>query len=241
VYVSYAYSGWNASSYIAGEMENPKKNIPLSILSGTVLVSVLYILLNYVFLRTAPVEEMKGVAEVAFVSAKYIFGDYGSKVISVMISLLLVSTISSMVIVGPRVINAMGEDYPLFAIITKKNSHGIPVYAIILQSLIAIVLLFSSGFDTIITYISFTLTLFSTLTVLGVIVYRMKQPDVERPYKTWGYPVTPIVYILVNCWFLYFVIKGKPFESLIGIGIVALGAVAYYLTNHFLSKKDLSK
>ena len=177
VYVSFAYSGWNASSYIAGEVSNPKRNIPLSILLGTIIVTLLYIAINYVFLRTAPVEEMKGVAEVAFISAKYIFGESGGKLISLIISVLLVSTISSMVIVGPRVIQMIGEDYSIFKVLAKKNNSGIPVIAIVSQSAIALVLLYSSSFEMIITYISFTLTLFTTLTVLGVFILRYQQPD----------------------------------------------------------------
>ena len=235
VYVSFAYSGWNASSYIAGEVDNPKRNIPLSILVGTLLVTILYIMINYVFLRTAPVEEMKGVNEVAFISAKYIFGDNGAKLISLIISVLLVSTISSMVIVGPRVIQMIGEDYSIFRHLARKNSHGIPVIAIASQSVIALILLFSSSFDMIITYISFTLSLFTTLTVLGVFILRFQKPDLERPYKTWGYPVTPAIFLILNCWFIWFVFKGKPVASLIGLGIVALGLVVYFLAK-FLSK-----
>jgi APA family basic amino acid/polyamine antiporter len=235
VYVSFAYSGWNASSYIAGEVDNPKRNIPLSILVGTLLVTVLYIMINYVFLRTAPVEEMKGVNEVAFISAKYIFGDNGAKLISLIISVLLVSTISSMVIVGPRVIQMIGEDYSIFRILSRKNSNGIPVIAIASQSLIALILLYSSSFDMIITYISFTLSLFTTLTVLGVFILRYQKPDLERPYKTWGYPVTPAIFLILNCWFLWFVFKGKPVASLVGLGVVALGLVVYFIAK-FLSK-----
>ena len=237
VYVSFAYSGWNASSYIAGEVDNPKRNIPLSILVGTLLVTVLYIMINYVFLRTAPVEEMKGVNEVAFISAKYIFGDNGAKLISLIISVLLVSTISSMVIVGPRVIQMIGEDYSIFRILSRKNSNGIPVIAIASQSLIALILLFSSSFDMIITYISFTLSLFTTLTVLGVFILRYQKPDLERPYRTWGYPVTPAIFLILNCWFLWFVFKGKPVASLVGLGVVALGLVVYFIAK-YLSKNE---
>lgn len=237
VYVSFAYSGWNASSYIAGEVDNPKRNIPLSILVGTLLVTVLYIMINYVFLRTAPVEEMKGVNEVAFISAKYIFGDNGAKLISLIISVLLVSTISSMVIVGPRVIQMIGEDYSIFRVLSRKNANGIPVIAIASQSLIALILLFSSSFDMIITYISFTLSLFTTLTVLGVFILRYQKPDLERPYRTWGYPVTPAIFLILNCWFLWFVFKGKPVASLVGLGVVALGLVVYFLAK-YLSKNE---
>ncbi|MCW3125584.1 MAG: amino acid permease family protein [Bacteroidetes bacterium] len=235
VYVSFAYSGWNASSYIAGEVDNPKRNIPLSILIGTLLVTILYIMINYVFLRTAPVEEMKGVNEVAFISAKYIFGDNGAKLISLIISVLLVSTISSMVIVGPRVIQMIGEDYSIFRVLSRKNKNGIPVIAIVSQSVIALVLLFSSSFDMIITYISFTLSLFTTLTVLGVFVLRYQKPNLERPYRTWGYPVTPAIFLILNCWFIWFVLKGKPAAALVGFGVLAVGLVVYFVAK-FLSK-----
>ncbi len=237
VYVSFAYSGWNASSYIAGEVDNPRRNIPLSILVGTILVTLLYILINYVFLRTAPVEEMKGVNEVAFISAKYIFGENGARLISLIISILLVSTISSMVIVGPRVIQMIGEDYSIFRFLSKKNSNGIPVLAIVSQSLIALILLYTSSFDTIITYISFTLSIFTTLTVLGVFILRFTRPELERPYHTWGYPVTPALFLIVNCWFMWFVLKGKPYEASIGLGIVAAGLVVW-IAAKFLSKNE---
>lgn len=239
VYVSFAYSGWNASSYIAGEVDNPKRNIPLSILVGTLLVTMLYILINYVFLRTAPVEEMKGVNEVAFISAKYIFGDNGAKLISLIISILLVSTISSMVIVGPRVIQMIGEDYSIFRILSRKNSNGIPVLAIASQSLIALILLFTSSFHMIITYISFTLSLFTTLTVLGVFILRYQKPDLERPYRTWGYPVTPAIFLILNCWFMWFVFKGEQKAALIGLGVVALGLLVYLFAKIFSKNKEI--
>jgi APA family basic amino acid/polyamine antiporter len=239
VYVSFAYSGWNASSYIAGEVDNPKRNIPLSILVGTLLVTVLYIMINYVFVRTAPVEEMKDVNEVAFISAKYIFGDNGAKLISLIISILLVSTISSMVIVGPRVIQMMGEDYSIFRLLSRKNSNGIPVIAIVFQSVVALVLLFTSTFQMILTCISFTLTLFTTLTVFGVFILRYQKPDLERPYKTWGYPVTPAIFLILNCWFLWFVFKREPKAALIGLGVVALGLVVYFLAKILSKNKEI--
>lgn len=237
VYVSFAYSGWNASAYIAGEMDQPKRNIPLSILAGTIIVTFLYVSLNFVFLRTAPIAEMKGINEVAFIPARYIFGENGARLISLVISILLVSTISSMVIVGPRVIQMIGEDYSVFRLLSKTNSHGIPVLAICTQSLIALVLLFSSSFDVIITYISFTLAIFTSLSVLGIFILRIKQPQLHRPYKTWGYPLTPAIFLLINFWFLYYVYQDKPGPSRIGLFIVAAG-VLVYLFAKFLSKNN---
>lgn len=233
VYVNFAYSGWNASSYIAGEIQQPSKNIPISIISGTLIVTTLYVLLNFVFLYVAPAKEMAGVQEVAFIPAKYIFGENGGKVISLIISLLLISTISSMIIAGPRVLHRIGEDFSIFRSITQQNKHGIPVAAIWFQSVIALGILFTSSFRVIMGYTTFVLTVFATLTVIGVIVFRFKNPKLHRPYKTFGYPFTPVIFVLANLWFMYFWAKNNAGPSLIGGGIVALGLVVYYFAQRF--------
>lgn len=247
VYVSFAYSGWNASAYIAGEVAEPKKNIPLSILAGTVIVGLLYVLLNIIFLHTAPVKELTvdtstfAPREVAFISASHIFNANIAKLFSLAISLFLVSTISSMVIAGPRVVHSIAQQFSLFRFFDRTNKYGVPVMAIWLQTAIACGILLTGTFDRIITYTTFTLTLFSTLTVLGVLVYRYKNPGLERPYKTFGYPVTPILYILVSLWFMWFIIKDKTTESLIGIGLVLVGLAVYFIADSYTktSKKQL--
>ena len=233
VFVNFAYSGWNASSYIAGEIKDPTRNIPLSIITGTAIVTLLYVLLNYVFLYVAPAAEMAGVPEVAFIPAKYIFGENGGKVISLIISMLLISTISSMIIAGPRVLQRMGEDFSVFRVISHRNKHGIPVTAIWFQSIIALVILFTSSFETILGYTTFVLSVFATLTVLGVMVLRYRQPKLSRPYKTFGYPFTPLFFIAANIWFMYFWATSHPVPSLIGVGVVAVGGLVYFAANHF--------
>ena len=240
VYVNFAYSGWNASSYIAGEIRMPWRNIPLSIISGTAIVTLLYVLLNFIFLYVAPGKEMAGVQEVAFIPAKYIFGENGGKVISLIISLLLISTISSMILAGPRVLQRMGEDFSIFQIISHKNKHGIPATAIWFQSAIALVILFTSSFRTIMGYTTFVLTLFATLTVIGVIVLRFKNPKLNRPYKTFGYPFTTIFFVIANVWFMYFWITNNVMPSLIGVGIVAMGLVVYYIADYLSKNKNKS-
>ena len=233
VFVNFAYSGWNASSYIAGEIKSPTRNIPLSIISGTAIVTLLYVLLNYIFLYAAPAAEMSGVPDVAFVPAKYIFGVSGGRVISLIISMLLISTISSMIIAGPRVVQRMGEDFSVFRVVSHRNKHGIPVIAIWFQSIIALIILFTSSFETIMGYTTFVLTLFATLTVLGVIVLRFKQPLLSRPYKTFGYPLTPIFFIIANVWFMYFWVTSHRDPSLIGLGVVGVGLLVYFVADHF--------
>lgn len=243
VYVNFAYSGWNAASYIAGEIKQPTRNIPLSIITGTAVVTVLYVMLNFIFLYVAPVGEMTGVADVAFIPAKHIFGENGGRVISLIISMLLISTISSMIIAGPRVVHRIGEDFSIFKIVSHQNQHGIPVVAIWFQSIIALVILFTSSFKTILGYTTFVLTLFATLTVLGVIVLRLKKPALDRPYRTFGYPLTPLFFIAANIWFMYFWITTpenlKP--TLIGLGVVALGLLVYFAARYFSVGKVVEK
>jgi len=227
-WVSYSYSGWNASAYIAGDIESPKKNVPRSLFAGTFFVAILYIMLNFIFLYTTPIPAMAGQKEVGFVAANYIFGNIGGAMISLIIALLLVSSVSSMVIAGPRVAQVMGEDNSLLRFLSIKNKSMIPFVAILFQSAISIVLIITSTFEQVLIYVGFTLNIFTFLTVLGLIVHRIKYPNVERPYKTWGYPVTPLIFLSVTLWILYYGLVSRPYESLIGIATVLSGLIVYY-------------
>ncbi len=229
VYVTYSYSGWNAAIYLASELEQPEKNLPRALLGGTAIVMVLYILLNFIFLYTTPISALEGQPEVGYIAAKYIFGNIGSKIMGLLISLGLLSTISSMVWAGPRVTQVIGEDIPFFKILAKKNSSGIPYYAILLQLAIVLVMVITSTFETVTTYLQFTLILSSFMTVLGLFIHRIKNPDFPRPYKTWGYPVTPLIFLGVSVWIMIFVFQGKPWASLAGLATIALGLPIYFL------------
>jgi basic amino acid/polyamine antiporter, APA family len=236
VYVSYAFSGWNASAYIAGEIKDPQKNIPKSLLFSTALVTILYFLLNFTFLLAAPVSDLKGQLEVGNIVATKIFGITGGNIMAGLISILLVSSISSFVFVGPRVSLTMGEDLPLFKFLSYKSKHNTPVLAIILQSSISFFMILTSSFNSILLYAGFTLNLFTFLTVLGVFVHRTKYKNTERPYKTWGYPVVPIVFLAVMLYTLVFLIREHPFESLMGLLTLFSGSI-FYLLNWYFEKK----
>jgi APA family basic amino acid/polyamine antiporter len=231
VYVMYAYSGWNASIYIASEVKEPEKNVPRSLLAGTLIVLALYLLLNFIFLYTTPIELLAGKLEVGAVAATQIFGELGGKVMSLLISLGLVSAISSMVWAGPRVTQVIGEDIPFFKLLARTNAKGIPYYAILAQLAIVVVLVITSSFESVITYLGFTLTLSSFLTVLGVFVHRFRYPDFPRPYKTWGYPVTPLVFLAISLWMLVFIFTDKREESLAGLGTILLGLPVYFFAD----------
>src|SRR5205809_4446901 len=136
VYVMYSYSGWNAAVYITGEIKQPEKNVPRSLLVGTGMVIVLYVLVNAIFLATTPAQDLKGQLEVALIAGKHIFGANGGRVVGVVICLGLISAISSMTWIGPRVTMSMGEDHWLLRLMGRKNFHGIPTNSIVLQLLI---------------------------------------------------------------------------------------------------------
>jgi APA family basic amino acid/polyamine antiporter len=230
IYVMYAYSGWNASTYIVGEVRDPGRNVPLSVAVGTGLVVVLYLALNAVFLHVAPLGELKGHLDVGHVAATYIFGEKGARLMAGLICIGLVSSISAMTWIGPRVTMAMGEDCRLMRFLAWKNSQGVPSLAIVVQTLIVITLLLTASFEKVLTYVQFSLTLCSFLTVLGVIVLRQTQPALPRPYKTWGYPVTPVVFLAISGWMLFHILRSNPRESLAGLGTLLLGFVLYLIS-----------
>jgi basic amino acid/polyamine antiporter, APA family len=236
-WVSYSYSGWNAAAYIAGELDNPQKNLPKSLFRGTLVVTALYVFLNFIFLYTTPIAEMAGQKEVGYISAGYIFGEVGGKVIGGIIAILLVSSVSSMVLVGPRVAMVMGEDLGLLRIFSLKNKNGIPWLAVLFQSLISLVLIFTSTFESVLMYIGFTINIFTFLTVSGLFVLRIMKPELPRPYKTWGYPLPPIIFILVTGWILYKGFELKPEESTTGLLTVTAGIVIYLIDRIFTAQK----
>lgn len=209
IYVTYAYSGWNAAAYISGEISNAKKNLPRALFIGTLIVMLIYTVLNYVFLYTVPVSELKGVIEVGYLSAGKIFGPQVGQFMSLVIAVLLISTISAMILAGPRVMQSMGTNIHGLRFFAKSNKNNVPYVAIIFQSLIALVLVYTSSFQSLITYVSFTLNLMTFLTVFGVFILRYKFKHIHTSYKTPPYPITPILFLLIIVWILWNIIIEK--------------------------------
>lgn len=236
VWVSFAYSGWNASSYLAGSVISPEKNLSRSILYGTALVTVLYVLLNMVFMMAAPSSALVGVKEVGLVASNYIFGINGGRIMGGIISILLISTISSMIIAGPRVLQPMFARIRSMQAMSKKDASGNPVRAILFQTLLSLVLMLTLDFGSLIYYIAFTLSLFTILAVGGIMVLRMRHGK-PHGYKAWGYPVTPVLFILATFSVIVFFIYQHPVESLSGLGTALLGAVLFFFSTDFQLKK----
>jgi APA family basic amino acid/polyamine antiporter len=231
-YVMYSYSGWNASTYIVGEIRNPSRNIPWSVGLGTLCVMALYLAVNAVFLRSTPIPEMVGKEQVALVAGKHIFGEAGGNVMALFICIGLISTVSSMMWIGPRVTMAMGEDLRALSWLAHKNQRGIPVVAILLQAAVATFLLVKASFNTVVSYVQFALALSSALTVAGLFILRWRQPNLPRPYKAWGYPVTPLVFLAISAWMLWHMLADKTTRepSLLGLATIASGLIVYYLS-----------
>jgi APA family basic amino acid/polyamine antiporter len=231
-WVMYAYSGWNASTYIVGELRNPSRTVPLSVGLGTVLVMVLYVTLNAVFLRTTPMADMAGKQQVAVIAGSHIFGNAGAKLMGLFICLGLISTVSGMMWIGPRITAAMGEDLHALRWLGRRNIHGVPTTAILTQFAIVVVLLLTATFETAVNYVQFSLTLCSTLAVVGVFVLRWRRPDLPRPYRTWGYPVTPLIFLAISIWMLEHLLADPSTRrpSLWGLATMALGLIVYFLS-----------
>ena len=228
VYVMYSYSGWNASSYIIGEVKNPERNVPRSLLAGTIIVIVAYVLLNAVFLATTPEVEMRGQLEVGLIAGKHIFGENGGRIVGAVICLGLISAISSMTWIGPRVTMSMGEDHWLLRFLGRKNTGGVPANAVLVQLLIVNLLLLTRSFELVVVYIQFALLLCSLLTVIGVIVLRASRPNVSRPYRVWLYPLPPLLFAAITMWMMIYLLISRTTESVAGMVTAIVGFLLYF-------------
>lgn len=239
IFVSFAYSGWNASAYLGSEITAPQRNIPLSLLTGTVVVVVLYLLLNLVYLYALPPEAMQGVLEIGAKSAESLFGLDISRLFSGAVALGLLSVMSAMILTGPRIYYAMSRDRVFFDLFGKlSQNRQTPAASIALQAAIAIVMVVSASFETLLLYIGFTLSLFAMLTVIGLMRIRRFSSSVGPAYRTFAYPLTPLLFILGNLWIIFFSIKSRPVTALYGFGTIGLGAVAYIFFDHMHRSKN---
>lgn len=229
IFVTYAYSGWNAAAYIVGEIKQPGKNLPIALIGGTLVVSLLYILLQLALLRQAPAEAMRGHVEVGQIAAEYMFGRQGGRWVSGMVSFLLLSSISAMIWVGPRISRAMSVDYSFWHFLKKDNRHGVPVRAIWFQSGISFLLILTGSFEEVLIYSGFVLQLFTAITVGSVFILR-RQGNQSDTFRSPGYPWVQVAYIGISIWIIIFTISDKPMASLIGLGNLAIGLITWVVS-----------
>lgn len=233
-FVAYSYSGWNAAVYIAGELKDPPRDLPKALLTGTGIVTLLYVLFNTAVLRSAPVDALRGQVDVGLVAGRHLFGESGGRAMGALIAAGLVSAISAMMWAGPRVAATMGQDWPLFAPLARSNAAGVPWVATLFQAALAAGFLVSGGFQSVLTYTEFTLSLSTFLTVSGVFWLRWKAPHWTRPYRCWGYPVTPAIFLLATGYALirFATHPDQALKSALGLATVATGAVVYCIARH---------
>lgn len=229
MFTLYAYSGWNAATYILGEVRTPSQTIPRALTVGTLVVTALYLLLNYAFLHAAPSARLAGELNVAQVAAENVFGNGGGRLVAAIISLGLVSAISAMIWAGPRVAMVIGEDYPrALGWLGFGNSAGIPVVAVAVQSALTLLLLLTSTFEQVLVYTQFALLACSFLTVLGVVVSRIRHPSLPRPFKVPLYPATPLVFLAISAFAMVYTAASRPAEAVCG-ALTLLGGLGIYL------------
>jgi len=236
IYVSYAYTGWNAATYLSGEIENPQRDLPRILITGTVVVMILYVLINSVFLWVAPIDAMRGELEIGIIAAEAVFGRMGGQITGFILAILLISTVSAMTIAGPRVLQVIGEDTPTFSWLKKTNDDDIPTRAIYLQSGLALFFVITSTFDQVLIFAGFTLALNSFVTVLGLIILRFNQPNLPRPFRVKPYPLIPIIYLTLTLWVLIFVLVTRLVEVLFSIVLIILGLIFYFASQYYTRK-----
>ncbi|MDX1956596.1 MAG: amino acid permease [Chitinophagaceae bacterium] len=230
----FSSDAWNNVTFIAGEIKNPKKNIGLSLFLGTLIVTVIYVLANLMYLYVLPLNGPDSIAypegeRVAVAASNAIFGPAGSAIIAVMIMISTFGCNNGLVLAGSRVYYTMANDGLFFKKTGELNKHAVPEWAMWAQCIVASVLCLSGGYNDLLDMISFVVVLFYALTIAGIFILRKKRPDIERPYKAFGYPVLPAIYIIMALTFCIFLVLMKPDFALKGLGIVLLGIPLYYL------------
>ena len=226
VFVSFSYSGWNAAAYLVEEIRDARKNLPRALLVGTGVVSVLYLLLNYVFLRHNSLASLQGQLEVGQLTANVLFGEAGGELISFGIGILLLSGISAMVWAGPRITQVMGEDYKLWRWFSRKTRNHIPVRAIWLQTAITLILVVTGTFQQVLIYSGFVLQLFAALTVAAVFRVRRK-PPVTNGFRSPLFPIPQLLFLGMSLWVLLYLLVAQPLESAIGLLNLVIGMLVF--------------
>lgn len=228
IFVSFAYTGWNAAIYVVGEIKDPHKTLPRSLLLGTALVTVLYVLMNAAFLFAVPREQLVGKVQIGYVVATGLFGEAAGDILSVIIAVLMISTVSVMIFIGSRVINKMGADFSSLAFLGRTTTGHVPATAVWFQGTLTILFIVTSTFDQVLVYSAFSLLVNTMMTVMGIFLAR-KRNSGQPEYKMKLYPVAPIVFLIINAGVLVFTIQDRPMESLIGLLIVLTGVPFYFL------------
>ena len=229
IYVTYAYSGWNAATYILGELDNPARHLPWVLAGGCGLVALLYVALNGVFLAAAPVDELRGEVEIAYIVADHILGSTGAVVVSLILAGILISTVSAMILAGPRALQRLGEDYPRFSLLGRRNTDGLPAPAISVLGGLALVFLWSATFEQILIVAGLLMAVNTLVTVAALFISRRRdQGAVETGGFTMPlYPWPALVFLGVTGWTVLYSALAFP-NQVLAVAVALLLGVPLY-------------
>jgi APA family basic amino acid/polyamine antiporter len=226
--VLFAYSGWNAATYVSGEMRNPTRSLGRALALGTGLCIVLYLLINLVYLRAMPLDGLMHAKEPARIAATLLGGNVVAAVLSPLVAVCVLSSMQASVLVGPRIYRAMAIDGLFFPPVARLHPRTqVPLVALVAQSVVALALLLSGSFDQLLTFATSPIVAFSTLTVAAVVVLRVRRPDAPRAFRVPGGVLLPLMFVGVNAWVVWNVLASGAREARIGLAIVASGIPAY--------------
>lgn len=225
IYVTYAYSGWNAATYILGELEQPQRDLPRALVVGCALVTLIYVLLNTVFLTSAPTTDLSGEVEVAYIVAGEVLGPQGAFVVSLLLSGILISTVSAMVMAGPRALQRLGEDYSGLRWLGSTNAHGLPRNAILLMGIVALIFLWTSTFEQILLFAGLVMATNTLFTVMAVFVSRArrKAEGSQSVFTIPFYPLPALIFLSITGWTVLYTAVQYPLQLAITVGLVAIG------------------
>ncbi len=238
VYVTYAYLGWNAALYVAGEVRNPQRTLPIALVASTALVTLLYIAVNWAFLRLVPFEQLVRInpgamtveneLAVGFLAGRALFGESGATIVGGLIAFTLVSTVSAMVLAGPRVLTAIAEDWKPFARFARRHSGGAPRAAIAFQWLLIMLLLATASFEFVVNFIGVSLTLFNMAVIVGFLRDRRVHPARPRPFRAPFGLTAGWLFLLINGWMIVFLTINSPRAVAASVAAIALAFIAYW-------------
>ncbi len=236
----FSSDAWNNVTFIAGEIRNPKRNIGLSLFLGTLIVTLIYLGTNLMYISVLPMNEIAFAHQdrVAVAAANSMFGNAGTYVIAIMIMISTFGCNNGLILAGARVYYSMAKDELFFKRAATLNRNAVPEWALWAQFVVASLLCLSGKYGDLLDMISFVVVIFYVLTIFGIFILRKKRPDIERPYKAFGYPVLPVMYIIMGISFCVLLIIYKPEFTWPGLIIALLGIPIYYIAS---SKKNISK
>ncbi|MBN2664887.1 MAG: amino acid permease [Bacteroidales bacterium] len=248
----FSSDAWYNVTYISGEVINPKRTVPLSLIFGTLIVSVIYLFINWVYIRILPLSGSPDGADVlargiqfatddrvATSAMSVVFGDYAAIIMAVFVMISTFGCNHGLILAGPRVYYAMATDGLFFKRVARINKKGVPGFAIAIQGIWAILLCLSGTYSNLLDYVIFAVLLFFSLTIFALFLLRAKRPDIPRPYKAWGYPIIPALYILITTFIMVILLIYKPNYTFPGLVIVLIGIPVFYLWKRFSVKSDM--